>query len=53
MASSDYDRPMTEHPKDSGPPPPIAERAGTTWTGPVGMVLAIIFVVFLLMAVLG
>jgi hypothetical protein len=53
MASSDYDRPMTEHPQDVRPPPPIAERAGTTWTGPVGLVLAIIFVVLLMMALLG
>jgi type IV secretory pathway VirB2 component (pilin) len=45
---------MTEHPDDaSRPPPRIAERARTTWTGPVGLVLAIIFVILVLMAVLG
>jgi len=54
MASSDYDRPpMGDHPEGVRPPPPIAEKPGATWTGPVGFVLAIIFVVLLLSAVLG
>lgn len=53
MASSDYDRPMNEHPNDVRPPPRIAERGQTTWSGPVGAVLAIIFVILLMMALLG
>jgi len=39
MASSDYDRPMAERP--------------VAWSGPLGITLAIIFVVLLLMALLG
>jgi len=54
MASSDYDRPLAEHPDETGRATPrIAEPARTTWTGPVGLVLAIIFVVLLLMALMG
>jgi hypothetical protein len=54
MASSDYDRPLAEHPDDvSRPQPRVAKPARTTWTGPVGMVLAIIFVILLMMALLG
>jgi hypothetical protein len=54
MASSDYDRPLAEHPDEvNRPRPRVAEPARTTWTGPVGMVLAIIFVILLMMALLG
>jgi len=49
MASSDYDRPR---PVDSTAPPHGPQMRGT-WAGPVGIVLAIIFVVLLMMALLG
>ena len=52
MASSDYDRPMAEQPVDSTAPP-HGSNSRATWTGPVGIVLAIIFVVLLLMELLG
>lgn len=52
MASSDYDRPLSDRPVDSTAPP-HAEKNRTTWTGPLGIVLAIIFVVLLLMALIG
>jgi hypothetical protein len=52
MASSDYDRPMSEQPVDSTAPPHVGTNR-TTWTGPLGIVLAIIFIVLLLMALLG
>jgi len=52
MASSDYDRPMSDKPADATAPP-HAEMHRATWTGPLGIVLAIIFVVLLLMAVKG
>jgi len=52
MASSDYDRPLAEHPADSTAPP-YNEKTRTAWTGPLGMVLAIIFVLLLLSALLG
>ncbi len=52
MASSDYDRPVTDRPVDTTAPP-YREQTRTAWTGPVGMVLGIVFVVLLLMALLG
>lgn len=52
MASSDYDRPLSDRPADSTAPP-YTEKTRATWTGPVGMVLAIIFVVLLMLALLG
>jgi len=50
MASSDYDRPPVEGPVDSTAPPAIGR---TSWSGPVGIVLAILFIALLLMALLG
>lgn len=52
MASSDYDRPMAERPVDPTAPP-HRDKNGATWSGPLGITLAIIFVVLLLMALLG
>lgn len=52
MASSDYDRPMADHPVDSTAPP-YHEKSRTTWSGPLGIVLGIIFVVLLAMALMG
>jgi hypothetical protein len=52
MAQSDYDRPASERPVDSTAPP-YSDRHRGTWTGPLGIVLAIIFIVLLLMALLG
>lgn len=52
MPSSDYDRPVTEQPVDSTQPPNPSQLR-TTWTGPVGIVLAMIFVVLMLSVVMG
>ncbi len=52
MASNDYDRPIPDRPLDPDMPPQTVNSRGT-WTGPLGMVLAILFVVLLLMAALG
>jgi len=51
MASSDYDRPLADRPVDSTAPPYHDKRA--TWTGPLGMIMGIIFLVLLAMALLG
>jgi hypothetical protein len=52
MASNDYDRPIPDRPLDPDVPPHTVNSRGT-WTGPLGMVLAILFVILLLMAALG
>ena len=52
MASSDYDRPVADRPLDPDNPPHTVNSNGT-WTGPVGMVLAILFVILALMAMAG
>lgn len=52
MASSDYDRPLSEQPVDSTAPP-YREQTRATWTGPLGITLGIIFIILLLMALLG
>jgi hypothetical protein len=50
MASSDYDRP-TENPVDHTSSTYRDKPA--TWTGPLGTVMAIIFILLLAMAILG
>lgn len=50
MASSDYDRP-TENPVDY--PGPTYKDRPATWTGPLGTVMAIVFILLLGMAILG
>ncbi len=52
MASSDYDRPVSDRPIDA-PPPPSVETSRNALSSPLGMTLAIVFVVLLLMALLG
>ena len=52
MASSDYDRPVTNRPIDGNAPPPV-ETSRSALSSPLGMTLAIVFVVLLLMALLG
>lgn len=52
MASSDYDRPMTDRPADATAPPSMITSRNALAT-PLGITLAIIFVVLLLMAFLG
>jgi hypothetical protein len=52
MASSDYDRPLPNRPLDPDTPPHTINSRGT-WTGPVGMVLAILFVILVLVAAMG
>ncbi len=52
MASNDYDRPMVDRPLNPDMPPHTVNSNGT-WTGPVGMVLAILFVILMLMALAG
>ena len=52
MASNDYDRPMPTNPLDPDMPPHTINSRGT-WTGPVGMVLAILFVILLMLALAG
>ncbi len=52
MASSDYDRPMTEQPADATSPPSM-NTAHNAIANPVGIVLAILFVVLLMMALAG
>ncbi len=57
MASSDYDRPLSEQPADSTAPPHFDKARAAwyraSWSSPLGITLAIIFVVLLLMALLG
>ncbi len=48
MASNDYDRPMVDRPLDPDMPPRTVNSSGT-WTGPVGMVLAILFVILMML----
>ncbi len=50
MASSDYDRP-TENPVEY--PGPTYKDRPATWTGPLGTVMAIVFILLLAMALLG
>lgn len=52
MASNDYDRPAVDRPFNPDAPPHTINTAGT-WTGPVGMVLAIVFVILMLMILAG
>lgn len=52
MASNDYDRPVPNRPLEPDAPAHTVNTRGT-WTGPLGMVLAILFVILLLMAVMG
>jgi hypothetical protein len=52
MASSDYDRPVPSRPVDSTAPPYATTSRGPL-RSPLGMALAIVFVVLLLMALLG
>ena len=52
MASSDYDRPVPNRPLEPDSPAHTIDTRGT-WTGPLGMVLAILFVILMLMALLG
>ncbi|MEO8651531.1 MAG: hypothetical protein ABI391_04450 [Hyphomicrobiaceae bacterium] len=52
MSSNDYDRPIPNHALDPDMPPHTINSRGT-WTGPVGMVLAILFVILALMALAG
>jgi hypothetical protein len=52
MASNDYDRPVPNRPLEPDAPTHSINTRGT-WTGPLGMVLAILFVILMLMAVLG
>ena len=52
MASNDYDRPVPNRPLDPDSPARTINTRGT-WTGPLGMVLAILFVILLLMALAG
>lgn len=52
MASSDYDRPMVDRPLHPDTPPHTINSSGS-WTGPVGMALAILFVILALMALAG
>ncbi len=52
MASNDYDRPMAERPLDM-PPSPHAENEHAPWSSPLGMALAIVFIVLTLSAILG
>jgi hypothetical protein len=52
MASSDYDRPMSERPADA-PSPPSVITSRNALASPLGITLAIVFIVLLLMALLG
>jgi hypothetical protein len=52
MASNDYDRPVPNSPLEPDSPARTINTRGT-WTGPLGMALAILFVILMLMAFLG
>lgn len=52
MPSNDYDRPMIEHPADAVVPP-STQTSHNALASPLGITLAIVFVVLLMMALHG
>lgn len=52
MASNDFDRPVIERPAEATKPPYTVTSRGPL-ASPLGMVLAIVFIVLLLIAVLN
>ncbi len=52
MPSSDYDRPVPRRPEDATEPPSMSTSRGVV-SSPLGITLAIIFVVMVTIAVLG